>query len=222
MSRSFGFDATLITFVTRAGDFSYPHDHPTPPVDAFVVYRSGAVNLSRTTTTWTATEVSLNASVGGVVVTLLLFGQKALVVATKTGYIDAYRRTVATTAVFEWPNAATQSITAQFPIPLDWSGGAITVKLLHNNSVGSNTVVFRRDSYVSRAGVALTAVESAANVNITVADTNVQLLSWSVAVANYAIGDAVVFVYSRLGADGSDSNTGDMQALGLWFEYATT
>lgn len=220
MSQSYSFAATLVSFVTRAGEFAYPHDHPYPPTDAFVVYRSGSAVLSRTTTDWTADTISLTSSAAGTIVTLLLFGQEAETLSLKTGYITLLRRTSAG-QVAEFLDGATNEIVGSFPVPTDWSAGTgITVKLLHSNTVGSNTVAFRRDSFRNRDGTAISTIESAVNIDIAVADTNTHLLTWNVAVANYAVGDAVVFVYRRLGADASDTNTGNMQAV-FWFEYQT-
>lgn len=221
MGKSFGFDAVIVTGTTRAGSFTVPHELGRPPVDAFVVYRTGSNPIYRGIAQWDDENIYLASTGTGTLFQLLVFGQEATTVAVKTGYIEILRRT-AVGDVFEFVNGATNILYVLFPIPLDWSGGAITVKMLHRNSVGSNTVAFRRTSYRTRDGAALTTVETNTNINITVTDTNTHLLSWSVDTASYALGDAVRADFSRLGADGSDTNTGGMQVDGLWFEYAST
>lgn len=106
-------------------------------------------------------------------------------------------------------------------IPTDWvSGTSVTFKCTSRNTVGSNTVVRRLDSYRFRDSSAITAIDSALNVNRTVSSTNVTYSTLTtIAAGSIAAGDGFAITLSRLGADAGDTNTGIEDCDLCWMEY---
>lgn len=225
MSRSFGFDATLITFTTRAGDFSYPHDHPTPPVDAFVVYLSGATILSRGVVQWTNTHVSINSNTTGTVVALLLFGQEAQPVSVRTQpmqYNEQNGGTEGVSGVYSFPAATTATITYSWQVPSDYNGGDVTVSWMRRDTTGANTAIMARDVYRTRDVTALSTIDSAVAMNFTPSDTNAHVTSFAISAANFIAGDVLTVVLRRLGADGGDTMAGVVQHWAISVAYSAS
>lgn len=106
-------------------------------------------------------------------------------------------------------------------IPTDWvSGTSVTFKCSSRNTVGSNTVTRRLDSYRFRDAAALAVIDSAINVNRAVASTNVVYSTLTtIAAGSIAAGDGFAIVLFRLGSDGTDTNTGIEDCDLAWMEY---
>lgn len=106
-------------------------------------------------------------------------------------------------------------------VPTDWvSGTDIVIKCSSRNTVGSNVVKRNLDVYRFRDAAALSALASATNVNRTVASTNVVYSTlYTVAAASLAAGDKIGIILSRVGADGTDTNTGIEDVDAAWIEY---
>ena len=106
-------------------------------------------------------------------------------------------------------------------LPEDWvSGTDVLIKCVSRNTVGSGVVKRNLDVYKFRDAAALVALASATNVNRTVASTNVVYsLLYTVAAANLVAGDQIGIILSRVGADGTDTNTGIEDCDSAWIEY---
>ena len=108
-----------------------------------------------------------------------------------------------------------------FNLPVDWvSGTSIVIKCTSRNTVGSGVVKRNLDSYRFRDAAALVAIDSATNVNRTVASTNVVYSTLTtIAAGSIAAGDGFAIILSRVGADGTDTNTGIEDCDLAWVEY---
>lgn len=108
-----------------------------------------------------------------------------------------------------------------FILPADWvSGTSISIKCTSRNTSGSNVVARRLDTYRFRGAAALVAIDSALNVNRTVSSTNVVYSTLTtIAAGSIAAGDGFAIILSRLGADGTDTNTGIEDCDIAWVEY---
>lgn len=108
-----------------------------------------------------------------------------------------------------------------FAVPTDWvSGTDIIIKCTSRNTVGSGVVTRRLDTYRFRDATALGTIDSAKNVNRTVTSSNVVFSTLTtILAANIAAGDKFAIILTRLGADGTDTNTGIEDCDIAWLEY---
>lgn len=118
------------------------------------------------------------------------------------------------------PNASSSEVLMMWIVPPDYKEGTdVTVYWRMANTVGSN--VMKIDRYVIRYrdATAANVLESAANSNVTLADTNAHDRTFTIANAGINRGDSILVDWNRLGADGADTNTGDGQVQGVWCTY---
>lgn len=138
-------------------------------------------------------------------------------IANRTKYINfGYSKTAMSngSTIGGIPNPVVQ-------IPVDWvSGTDIVLKCTSRNTASGGVVARRLTIYRFRDGTALTAIASTSNVDRTVSSTNVSYSTlYTIAAANIAAGDGFSLYLERLGADGSDTNTGIEDCDAAWIEY---
>ncbi len=118
-----------------------------------------------------------------------------------------------------WPDAATQYLELFLQIPDDYVSGDLTFKILRRAGGTSGTAVMRKSTYRTRESAAISVIDNAVNINYTPSDTNSNLLTATVAAANFQAGDVIRMQISRLGSDGSDNLAQPIQFDGAWVEY---
>lgn len=118
-----------------------------------------------------------------------------------------------------WPDAVMETLRVMFAVPDDYVSGDLTFRLHRRASVATNTAVMHYFAYRLRAGAALTTIHSAVSSNFTPGNTNTQLITITVAAANFALGDIIRVDLVRLGADAADTLAGVVQYDGGWVEY---
>lgn len=118
-----------------------------------------------------------------------------------------------------WPDAATNYVELLIPVPDDYVSGDITFKIFRRAGGTGGTAVMRKSSFRFRDGVAIATIDSAVNIDLTPANTLSNVLTATIAAANFQAGDVLRMQISRVGADAGDTLASAVQFDGAWIEY---
>jgi len=219
MSKSYSFDGTFVTFTTRVGENTITHEHGKPPADAFVVYRFvGAARLYRGSQQWTATTIHVGASAAGTTITLLLIGQEAQTVITRTEQSIGIGEVVANIG---WVDASTTTGRFNFFVPTVYVSGDLTLFVMRRGAaVGTAKMTY--DLFRFRDATAVTTISSATSFDFTPLDTNSHIDSIALAASNFQAGDVVRWSVARQGAAGGDTMAATVSLDGAWVSYGAS
>lgn len=127
------------------------------------------------------------------------------------------------------PDGSTTGQKFEFQVPDDYDSGDITLSIVYAMSTGvsspSNVVVLEVGAELAKAsdGTVDTATYPLGSVAVTTPDGTTDVARSSVllqiAAADFAPADRIVFLVKRLGADGSDAHTGDLQLIDYIVSY---
>ena len=123
----------------------------------------------------------------------------------------------------EFGDAATRATRLGAKTPADWVSGtsmSLNVFLLQTATGGSPTAVLRSTIQAWESGGAITAIETAANANATMAANALVKVSRTVtASTSWGKDSSFRWSFSRVGGDAGDTVNATVYLMGAWLEY---
>lgn len=115
-----------------------------------------------------------------------------------------------------FPEAGATGARFTFVIPADYVSGDLSVTLLYRAGAGGGVMHIVRSVYRFRPNVALLAIVEGLGVDVSTADTTTRSFTFTIAAANFAVGDTIRLDLTR---NQGDSSTSVVEFDGLSVEY---
>lgn len=139
--------------------------------------------------------------------------------ATVTNRVPLTLNAFASVGFVSWRDAQNDQYAFSFVVPTDYVSGDITASIMRRGDSASGTAVMSRNTFRFRNATAFSQLETSVSMNFTPGNTNTQVVTMTVAAANFQAGDVIRWDILRSGSDGGDTMAASVAYDGGWVEY---